>query len=83
MTDLNKIERMFNQHLNKIKNCTNIKELIEVSKVKSNTGDLVPMYSMKFFNKKFKGNFDKAKQYVIKEAHLDYNNAIESYCEEF
>ena len=41
-----------------------------------------PLYTQKFFNKKFKGNFAKSKAYVIAEAHKGYNNSVESIMEE-
>lgn len=76
MDKLERMERMFNRHLNKIKAATTIQELINITQ-----HDGKPIYTMKFFNKKFKGNFHKAQNYIITQAHIGFNNAVEAEME--
>jgi hypothetical protein len=78
MDKITYVEKAFEKHLRKIKKAQSIKELIDICL----TNQGLPIYSMSFFNRKFKGNFQKAKAYVIKEAYDGLSNAIESMIEE-
>lgn len=68
--DLDKVEKNFEVHLTALKNAKSIKELVKLQE---------PFYSMKFYNKKFKGNFKKAKEWTINQAHIEFNNTMECY----
>jgi hypothetical protein len=82
MKNFNEIEKAFNNHVRAIEACETVQELINISIVKNSKGQKVPQYSQKFFNKKFKGNFKKCQNFVMKEAHQGFNNAEQSYLEE-
>lgn len=77
MDKFTRAEKMFDAHLKKLQQATSVKELVELE-----TFNGIPFYTMKFFNKKFKGDLEKSREYVIKEAHRGLNNTIESMLEE-
>ena len=66
----------FKRHLHLIERATTIKELHELSKFRDEKGILREWFTMKFFNKEFRGNFKKAKTSIIQDAR-GYNNACE------
>jgi hypothetical protein len=65
MKDYNKADKYFNKTMKKILNAETTNELLNIDMFK---------YSKGLFNKKFKGNFNKCKDYCIKECNTHEHN---------
>lgn len=79
MGKLERVEKAFHNHLKKLEAAGSSQDLLNLCI--TSKGELI--YSQKFINKKFKGNFKRMKLWIITQALESFNNAVDSYMDEY